>query len=135
MSVLAAASELDSEVAAWGFYESARWPNGVSCPFCGCERAYFITPKNGTGRSTRTGAESVRRVWKCAACRRQFSALTGTLLEGTKVPLLTWMRYLADVLAGDLMPLRSMAEHYGVSLGTARQMRDRINPSCDEVAG
>ena len=39
------------------------------------ERHYFLTPKNGTSRKTRTGKPTQRRVWKCAACRKQFSVL------------------------------------------------------------
>ena len=71
--------------------EQIRWPNGPSCPHCGNEdRCYYLQPKNGV-RRTRTGAVSHRRLWKCGACRKQFSVLVGTIFEDSKVPLSKWL--------------------------------------------
>ena len=39
-------------------------------------------PLNGTSRKARTGTTSQRRVWKCGACCKQFSVLTGTNFPG-----------------------------------------------------
>ena len=55
------------------------------CPHCGStDPHYFLTPQ-GEGRKTRTGTVSVRRVWKCKSCRKQFSVTTGTIFHGTRV--------------------------------------------------
>src|SRR5438309_11768288 len=73
----------DDEEAAYGLLEELRWPTGPVCPHCGHDKAYFLTPKDKAGRRTGPGAKrSVRRVWKCAKCRRQFSVLTNTIFHG-----------------------------------------------------
>jgi transposase-like protein len=62
------------------YLESVRWPNGPVCPHCGeSERqAYFL--KNQT-----------RRLWKCAACRKQFTVTVGTIFESSHIPLNKWL--------------------------------------------
>ena len=86
-------SSLRTEADAYRLLEQLRWPKGEpACPHCGSTRKhYFLTPKNGSARKTRTGAMSERRVWKCAACRQPFSVLTGTIMHGSKVPVRTWV--------------------------------------------
>lgn len=77
--------ELRSEGDAYLFMANLRWgTSGVECPHCGHNDARYIAPTNGVSRATRTGAQSQRRVWRCRACRRQFSVLTGTVMHGTR---------------------------------------------------
>ena len=85
--------------------ERVRWGGHPhTCPHCAAtDRTYLLTPLNGGDRRTRTGSPTARRVWKCGACRRQFSVLTGTVLQGTRVPLPAWItavRLLADPSGG-----------------------------------
>jgi len=51
-----------------------RWPDGFSCPRCGC------------GGSWRTG----RGVWMCAECGLKTSATAGTVFDRSHSPLSTW---------------------------------------------
>jgi hypothetical protein len=91
-----------AEGSAWRLVESLRWGGSgpTTCPHCGQDgRCYFLTP-GGAGRRTRTGAPTARRVWKCGACRRQFSALTGTVLEGTRIDLRVWIAAAETLAAG-----------------------------------
>src|SRR5574341_338140 len=64
------------------YLESIRWPDGPVCPHCGeSERkAYLLKTKSQT-----------RRVWKCAACRKQFSVMVGTIFEDSHIPLNKWL--------------------------------------------
>lgn len=113
------------EADAYLFLEQLRW-NGTPdvCPQCGVqERCYYLTPADGRTRATRSGARSQRRIWKCGACRKQFSVLTGTILQGTKVSVLTWLAMIADVTR-DGVPVA--ADRYGVSSETARHMVGRF---------
>src|SRR5690348_16730476 len=76
------ANRLNSEADAYLLLEELRWGGAPdTCPQCGgMDRCYFLAPKDGTtGRKTRTGANTQRRVWKCGHCRKQFSVLTGTI--------------------------------------------------------
>lgn len=85
------AKQYSEEPAAWDLMERLRWPNGPVCPHCGAIGGhYFLTPKNGT-RTTSTGKVTYRRLWKCSACRQQFSVLVGTIFEDSKIPLSKWL--------------------------------------------
>src|SRR5690349_7254166 len=85
------AKHYSDEEAAWLFFEQTRWPDGPICPHCGTVGSdYYLEPKAGS-RRTRTGKTSYRRLWKCAACREQFSVLVGTIFEDTKLPLSKWL--------------------------------------------
>jgi transposase-like protein len=61
--------------------EAVRWPNGPECPHCGV----VGEATEMKGKSTRPG------VYKCRACRKQFSATVGTLFERSKIPLSKWL--------------------------------------------
>ncbi len=70
-------------VAAAEYLESVRWPSGVVCPKCGeAEREPYLLK----GKSLKQ-----RRVWKCRACRKQFSVMVGTIFESSHVPLNKWL--------------------------------------------
>lgn len=77
--------------------EELRWHGTPICAHCGHDKAYFLTPKNGVSRGTGPKdangrrSQSVRRVYKCAKCRKQFSVLTNTIFHGTKVALSDWL--------------------------------------------
>ena len=79
----------NDEASAYFLLEKLRWPNGPICPHCDNDKAYFLTPKNGSSRKTNKGTSSQRRVWKCAKCRKQFSVITGTIMHGTKISIET----------------------------------------------
>ncbi len=58
------------------FAASAKWPTGPVCPQCGSPAASFL---------------STRRLWKCRACKKQFSVKVGTIFEDSPIPLDKWM--------------------------------------------
>lgn len=62
-----------------------RWPNGAACPHCGGCDPYTLKPKAQPGRPARRG------LFKCRACRKQFSVTTGSVFEATHVPLSKWL--------------------------------------------
>ena len=65
------------------FLEQKRWPDGPHCPKCGAEEPYTITRKTST-------KNAVKSLYKCRACRRQFTATVGTIFEDSKIPLNKW---------------------------------------------
>jgi hypothetical protein len=118
-----------SEAAAYELLERLRWGASPStCPLCGASgRCYFLTPRTGASRATRTGAATERRVWKCGACRRQFSVLAGTVLQGTRISLRTWIGVLADWSAPGPPPDASqLVDRYGLSRSSARHLIRRL---------
>ena len=66
------------------FLERMRWPDGPMCPKCGAEQPYTITRKSKT-------KNTVRSLYKCRACKRQFTVTVGTIFEDSKIPLNKWL--------------------------------------------
>lgn len=68
-SVLKLAERIPDEASAYRYLEELRWDETPVCAHCTSERVYFLNPRNGVSRKTRTGAVSQRRLWKCSATR------------------------------------------------------------------
>lgn len=97
--------------------ERLRWggPPGT-CPQCGAvTRCYFL------------GDVAGRRIWKCGSCRRQFSVLVGTILQGTRTSLWTWIGVVGDwQRTGRLPAPTEISERYGLTVAASRQLRKRL---------
>jgi transposase-like protein len=72
-----AAPHFHDEEAARQWFEAARWPNGPVCPKCGSEK-HYATKKLGRYRC---GAP---------ACRKDFTVMTGTVMERSHCKLTQW---------------------------------------------
>jgi transposase-like protein len=68
--------------------EKMRWPNGVACPHCGGCDPYTVTSK-GTSTKKRTTRKGL---YKCRACRKQFSVTVGTVFERSHIPMNVWLQ-------------------------------------------
>lgn len=128
MTILNIADRLRTEADAYLYMEELRWGCGEpECPHCGNLGARFIQPSNGTSRKTRTGNMSERRVWRCLACRKQFSVLTGTVFHGTRAPLRLWVLVIFEMCATkNGVSAREIERKYGVCPRTAWFMLHRI---------
>jgi transposase-like protein len=58
------------------FVAGLRWPNGPVCPTCGGVEYSFL---------------KTRRLWKCKACKRQYSVKVGTIFEDSALGLDKWL--------------------------------------------
>lgn len=76
-----------SEEEARELLESLRWPDGAICPHCKSNKCTKLgaIPKTNKKKKRRPG------VYKCKTCRKQFTITIGTIFEGTKIPLNTWV--------------------------------------------
>lgn len=72
-------------ISAREYLEKTRWPNGAICPHCGSVEAYKLTAKEGSKTPVREG------VYKCKACRKQFTVTVGTIFEDSRIPLNKWL--------------------------------------------
>ena len=75
MTLATVASKFSDEAAAWEYVEELRWNGQAVCPRCGSENVFFMAPRKAETRKTRTGTVTHRRVWRCRACKRQFTVL------------------------------------------------------------
>ncbi|MDI4646001.1 IS1595 family transposase [Cohnella hashimotonis] len=66
-------SEEDCEIALF----RAKWPDGFRCPRCGGFDFYRIVSRG-------------RRLFECSSCSHQTSLTSGTILQGTRTPLVKW---------------------------------------------
>jgi transposase-like protein len=137
------ADQVRDEHDAYLLLEELRWHGKPVCPHCGHDKAYFLNPKGGTrgtGKPKPDGkrTQSVRRVWKCAKCRKQFSVLTNTILHGTKVSLRTWLMVMVQMSsAKNGISAREVERMHGVTPETAWFMLHRLKGSMerDPLAG
>jgi transposase-like protein len=61
----------------FNFMVSMRWADGIAiCQHCGNDKTSFL---------------STRRIWKCKACKKQFSVKMGTIFEDSPIGLDKWL--------------------------------------------
>ncbi len=71
-----------NEAAAFKHLEKLLWADGVVCPKCGTvDRAGRLEGVKGKNGKERLG------LWKCYACRKQFTVRVGTVFESAHIPL------------------------------------------------
>ena len=105
--------------------EATRWPHGPICPHCG-----VVDEATGLkGKAHRSG------VFKCNACREQFTATVGTVFERSKVPLNKWL--LASFLMASSkkgVSAHQLHRTLGVTYKTAWFMAHRLREAMAEDA-
>jgi len=94
------------------FLQFLRWPSGVVCAHCEAPDPMFL---------------KTRRIWKCRACRKQFSVKLGTVFEDSPLGLDKWLPAIW-MLANSKNGISSyeMARGLGVTQKTAWFMLGRI---------
>ena len=127
LNLSALAKHFSDEEAAWLLIEALRWPEGEkACPHCGTIGThYFLKP--AAPRKTSTGAVSYRRMWKCSACRKKFSALVGTIFEDSKIPLSKWLLGIYLMCSGkNGVSALELSRQLGITPKSAWHMGHRI---------
>ncbi len=80
------AKYFSDEDAARALLEDMRWgKDGAVCPHCGGADPYKLTPKATSKRPGRKG------LYKCRACRKQFTVTVGTIFEDSHIPISKWL--------------------------------------------
>jgi len=117
------------EAKAREFLEAQRWPDGPVCPRCNCEKIYKITPKPGSKGPVRPG------VYKCSACRKQFTVRIGTIFEESLIPLNKWLMAI-HLLCSSKKGISSsqIAREIGVTVKSAWFITHRIREAMREGA-
>jgi transposase-like protein len=105
-----------------GFLEKMRWSEGVVCPHCGTVgESYRLTAKSESKRPVRKG------VWKCGACRNQFTVTVGTIFEDSHIPLHKWLMAIHLLCASKKgMSAHQLHRMLGVTYKSAWFMAHRI---------
>ena len=115
------------EDAARQLLESWRWPNGAACPHCGGADPYKLTPKATSKKPGRKG------LYKCRACRKQFTVTVGTVFEDSRIPISKWMlavHLLASSKKG--ISAHQLHRNLGISYKAAWFMAHRLRYAMNE---
>jgi transposase-like protein len=106
------------------YLESIRWPDGPVCPHCGEDERTPYRLKN-----------QKRRLWKCAACRKQFTVTVGTIFEGSHIPLNKWLLAFYFLCASKKgMSAHQLHRMLGVTYKSAWFMAHRIRMAMSDPA-
>src|SRR5438132_6364461 len=79
------AKYFSDEDAARALLEEMRWGGNPTCPHCGGLDPYKLTPKVESKKPGRKG------LYKCKACRKQFTVTVGTVFEDSRIPISKWL--------------------------------------------
>jgi len=92
----------------------ARWPQGFVCPQC-------------SGSSRTSFRRQGRLYWQCRGCQHQCSLTSGTIFEGTKLPLTVWFlaMHLLTQAKNNVAALELM-RHLGVCYRTAWLIKHKL---------
>jgi transposase-like protein len=102
-----------NEQACRDYLEKARWGDTITCPKCGIVgESYKYTDG---------------RLFKCGACRKQFTVRVGTIFEDSKLPLQKWFLaiYLATSLKKGISSMQ-LSKYLGITQKTAWYMLHRV---------
>jgi transposase-like protein len=92
MNLAELAAIVSDEAKAFEIVEGIRWPDGPVCPHCGTVGRANRLPLQRTKPSKKhPEGKPVHGLWKCYACRRQFTARVGSIFEDSPIPLGKWL--------------------------------------------
>lgn len=113
-----------NEEAAFAYVEAKLWPEGPICPKCGVlDRAGRLK-----GKSVRVG------LWKCYACRKQFTVRMGSVFESSHVPLHIWLQAFYLMCSSKKgISTRQLQRTFGGSMKTAWFLGHRIREAMKET--
>lgn len=105
------AKKFSDEQSCIAYLEKIRWGEKRICPRCGSEKTYKFS--NG-------------KLFKCAACEKQFTVRIGTIFGDSKIPLQKW--FLVIFLATNGRGISSIQVHKytGVTQKSAWMMLQKI---------
>lgn len=116
MNLLAIFRRFPDQQACIDHLESIRFANGPYCPLCGSTEN--VKRKNERGRVGR---------WNCHDCKKSFNVLSGTVMQGTHVPLVKWFAAIALVVnAKKSLSSHQLARDLELNPPTAWYMQQRI---------
>ena len=105
-----------SEREAIDYLEAERWPQGVTCAYCGSER---------------TARQKSYQYHQCKDCRKRFTVRTGTIFERSHVPLHKWFYaiYLLQTARKGISSLQ-LSKELGVTQKSAWFLLHRLREAC-----
>jgi transposase-like protein len=105
-------SKFSTEEVCLEYMSDLRWNNNPFCPHCNNPKVYEY--KDG-------------KLYKCAKCRKQFSAKVGTVFEGSKIPMTKWFTTIYRITTNEYATSSlQLSRDISVTQKTAWYILDRI---------
>ena len=126
---------LYDEQAAFAALEAVVWPNGrpPACPHCGETERLNRLAVQMTKRSKRNPeGKPVYGLWKCYACRRQFTVRKGTLFQDSRLELHLWFRAAYLISGKGPSTANDLHRILGVTRKTALHLSRRLRQAMQE---
>ncbi len=103
------------------FVAKMRWPDGIRCPHCDCDKVYYIR---------------TRRIWKCKECRKQIYPKTGTIFQDSHIELDKWLpaMWMATCMKNGVSS-HELGRTLGVTQKTAWYMLGRLRLAMQMTSG
>jgi len=117
-----------SEKSAFDYVEKHLWPHGATCPHCG-EGERVGRLEGVRSKPSKKHPEGVEQhgLWKCYACRKQFTVRIGTIFEDSHLPLRMWLQAIHLLCASKKgISTRQLQRMLGCGLKTAWHLGHRI---------
>ena len=111
MNLIDVTRELGTEQDCFAFLERQRWPDGVRCAVCGCDRISRIERKSKS--------KNLRKnLYQCLepTCKQQFSVTSGTIFHNSRIPLTKWFMAIHMLMdAKKSISALQLQRHLGIS--------------------
>jgi transposase-like protein len=126
------------EQAAFAMLESIMWPEGKpdNCPHCGViGKASRLAVQTSKPSKRNPEGKPVYGLWKCYACRSQFTVRKGTVFEESRLELHLWFQA-AHLMCSSKKGVSANQIHrtLGVTLKTAWFLAHRLREAMREGA-
>jgi transposase-like protein len=133
MNLIDVTQQFKSDDDCLAYLESMRWPDGIRCPLCGCDKISKIQRTNVILKGEKKGQigkNKRTRIYQCLepTCKQQFSATSGTIFNDSHLPLTKWFMAMAIIVdAKKSISANQLKQHLGIgSYKTAWYMAHRI---------
>jgi transposase-like protein len=128
MNLAELSAVVSDEAKAFELVEQLRWPNGAVCPHCrSADRAKRLPLQRTKPSKKHPEGKPVYGLWKCYACRKQFTVRVGSIFEDSPIPLGKWLLAI-HVMCSSKKGISSnqIRRELGVSYQTAWFLTHRI---------
>src|SRR5690242_19579157 len=127
-----------SEEAAFAALEAIMWPGGKppACPHCGVmDRMNRLGVQRSKPSKKNPEGKPVHGLWKCYACRKQFTVRKGTVFEESRLELHLWFQA-AHLMASSKKGVSANQLHrtLGITLKSAWFLAHRLREAMREGA-
>jgi transposase-like protein len=107
------------------YFESLRWPDGVTCPHCQSKEHYALKPNTEPRQRGKRPARN--GLYKCKDCSKQFTVTVGTIFADSKIQMSKWCMAIFLICSSKkAISAHQLHRTIGVTYKTAWFMSHRI---------